>query len=165
MEDISEIAEIAILPNAKILWPRFWKKVQEIIKNAKSWNYKKLENWNVEVCWEKLSSEEIAIRYQWKDWKEVSAEWEIIVNFDTEISEELKLEWLARDIIRQVAEMRKEANYNITDRIILEISDEKVKEKFWEIINQETLSEFWKIENTDLEWEIEGVKLKIFKQK
>ena len=163
LKDASEIAEVVVLPNAKILWPRFWKKVQEIIKNAKSWNYKKLEDWNTEVCWEILSPEEIAIRYQWKNWKEVNSEWEIIVTLDTEITPELKLEWLARDIIRQVAEMRKEARYNITDRISLEISNKKVKEKFWKIINQETLSSFETISTPDLEWEIEWVKLKIKK--
>ena len=164
LKDASDIAEVVVVPNAKILWPRFWKKVQEIIKAAKSWDYKKLENWNTEVCWEILSPEEIAIRFQWKDWKEVNAEWEIVVALDTEITPELKLEWLARDIIRQVAEMRKEAWYNITDRILLEISDKNVQEKFWEIINQETLSSFEKIENPDLEWEIEWVELKIFKK-
>lgn len=161
LSDASEIAEIAVLPNAKILWPRFWKKVQEIIKAAKSWDYKKLENWNTEVCGEELSPEEIAIRYQWKDWKEVNSQWDLIVTLDTEITPELKTEWLARDIVRQVAEMRKEAWYNITDRISLEISNKEVQEKFWEIINQETLSSFEKIENEDLKWEIEWVEIKI----
>jgi hypothetical protein len=83
---------------------------------------------------------------------------------DTNITEDLKLEWLARDIIRQVAEMRKEAWYNVTDRIVLEISDKNVQEKFWEMINQETLSEFWEIENEDLKWEVEGIELKIFRK-
>lgn len=169
LKDTSEIAEVVVLPNAKILWPRFWKKVQEIIKAAKSWDYKKIENWEnkwcIEVCWEILSPEEIAIRFQGKDWKEVNAEWELVVTLDTELTPELRLEWLMRDIIRQVAEMRKEAWYNITDRISLEISDKNVQEKFWEIINQETLSSFEEIWNPDLEWEIEGVKLKIFRKK
>jgi len=96
--------------------------------------------------------------------KEVNAEGELVVSLDTEITEDLRLEWLARDIIRQVAEMRKEAWYDVTDRIYLEISDDKVVERFWDLINQETLSEFGKIENADLEGEVEGVKIRILKR-
>ena len=129
-----------------------------------SWNYKKLENWNIEVCGEELNSEEISIRFEWKDWKEVNSQWEIVVSLDTILTKELKLEWLARDLVRWIAEMRKEAGYEITDRIFVEIQNEEVCEKFWELINKETLSSFEKIEKADLENEIEWVKVLIFRK-
>ena len=163
LADANEIANVLILPNAKILWPRFWKKMKEIIINAKSWNYTKLENWNIEVCGEELNSEEISIRFEWKDWKEVNAQGEIVVSLDTNLTEELKLEWLARDLIRGIAEMRKEAGYEITDKISVEIENDKICQKFWKLINHETLSSFEKIEKADLENEIEWVRVRIKK--
>lgn len=163
LKDVSEIAELQVKPNAKVLGPKFWGKVQEIIREAKAWNYKKLDNWNLLVCGEELSPSEIEIWYSGKNGKEVNSENWIVVYLDPEITEDLRLEWLARDIIRCVAEMRKEAWYEITDRIQIEISDKEVENAFWDFINQETLSEFAKISKADKEWEIEGIKIKIKK--
>lgn len=171
LSDASEIAEVLAVPNAKILWPKFWKKMQEIIKEAKSWNYKKSDNWNIEVCWEELTEEEIAVRYQGKDWKEVNAQDDLVVSLNTEITEDLRLEWLARDLIRWIAEMRKEAGYEITDRIKISFQGwglrakdlEKIVEQFWDFINQETLSSFVEIKNPDLESEVEGIIVRIIK--
>ena len=62
---------------------------------------------------------------------------------DTAISEELKLEGYARDIIRLIQDMRKDANYNVTDRISLSIIGEEsevIKTRFGDMITSETLS-------------------------
>lgn len=62
---------------------------------------------------------------------------------DTFITEELKLEGYARDIIRLIQDMRKDANYNVTDRISLSIIGEEsevIKSRFGEMITSETLS-------------------------
>ena len=45
----------------------------------------------------------------------------MVVALDTEISETLKFEGYARDLIRAVQEMRKDADYAITDRIEISI--------------------------------------------
>lgn len=45
----------------------------------------------------------------------------MVLAMDTEITEALKIEGYARDIIRLIQDMRKEANYNVTDRISLSI--------------------------------------------
>lgn len=62
---------------------------------------------------------------------------------DTAITEDLKLEGYARDIIRLIQDMRKDANYNVTDRISLSIIGEEsgvIKSRFGEMISSETLS-------------------------
>jgi isoleucyl-tRNA synthetase len=41
----------------------------------------------------------------------------MVVGLDTSITEELKLEGYARDIIRLIQDMRKEGDYQVTDRI------------------------------------------------
>jgi isoleucyl-tRNA synthetase len=62
---------------------------------------------------------------------------------DTTITDELKLEGYARDIIRLIQDMRKEANYNVTDRISLSIIGEEsdtIKARYGTMIESETLS-------------------------
>lgn len=67
----------------------------------------------------------------------------MVLAMDTSIFEELKLEGYARDIIRLIQDMRKDANYNVTDRISLSIIGEEsevIKSRFGEMITSETLS-------------------------
>jgi isoleucyl-tRNA synthetase len=69
----------------------------------------------------------------------------MVVALDTTITEALKLEGYARDIIRLIQDMRKEADYQVTDRITLSISgegSEQILSQFGEMIASETLSTF-----------------------
>ena len=78
----------------------------------------------------------------------------MVVALDTTITEELKLEGYARDIIRLIQDMRKEADYQVTDRISLSISgegSEMILENFGEMIASETLSTLAAISTPDLE--------------
>ena len=78
----------------------------------------------------------------------------MVVALDTTITEELKLEGYARDIIRLIQDMRKEADYQVTDRISLSISgegSEMILENFGEMIASETLSTLAVISTPDLE--------------
>lgn len=67
----------------------------------------------------------------------------MVIAMDTEISEDLKLEGYARDIIRMIQEMRKDAGYQVTDRISLCITGEgsgAILDHSGSLITQETLS-------------------------
>jgi isoleucyl-tRNA synthetase len=64
------------------------------------------------------------------------------IKLDTNISEELKLEGQARELIRAVQEMRKEAGYEVDNRIEIVYSVKSiVLEKFNTLIAKETLAE------------------------
>ena len=80
----------------------------------------------------------------------------IVLN--TEITEDLKLEGQAREIIRFIQEMRKEAGYDVDNRIILGYSGmSSVLEKFGNFIAKETLVNEMKQEGLsdfDLEKEV-----------
>jgi isoleucyl-tRNA synthetase len=45
----------------------------------------------------------------------------MVISMDLELTEELKFEWYARDIVRHVQEARKEAGYEVNDRISINI--------------------------------------------
>ena len=69
----------------------------------------------------------------------------IIVGINTELDEELSVEGLARDIVRRIQSLRKEANFDINDHIeIYYRADPELGEVFQEeleYIKEETLAE------------------------
>ena len=88
---------------------------------------------------------------------------------DTNITEELKLEGVAREIVRHIQEMRKEAGYQVDNRIKVGYSgwSEVFADKnLYDMIKKETLADELKqgeLENADLEkkFQIEGETISI----
>jgi isoleucyl-tRNA synthetase len=74
----------------------------------------------------------------------VAEEGEMMVGVDVELSRELQYEGLARDIVRRIQALRKEAGFNIDDRIeVYYTGDRRVEEAFeveGDYIAEETLS-------------------------
>lgn len=67
----------------------------------------------------------------------------MVVAMDTEITKELELEGYARDIVRVIQDLRKEAGYEVSDRIRVRLSGDGVDAilaLFAEYITSETLS-------------------------
>jgi len=75
---------------------------------------------------------------------EVEGDGNVVVALQTDLTEELELEGLAREVVRQIQSMRKEADYQIADRIkvCFELGDKgkKVCQKFEKYIEKETLA-------------------------
>ena len=90
---------------------------------------------------------------------------EELVVLNVEITEDLKLEGVAREIVRHIQEMRKEAGYQVDNRIeICYDGWSSVFQKFGDLIARETLANTLKegkMEDSDLgkEFEIEGQKV------
>ncbi|NIW46963.1 MAG: isoleucine--tRNA ligase, partial [candidate division Zixibacteria bacterium] len=64
-----------------------------------------------------LSAEEIIVEVQPAADLAVATEKGITVAVDTVISKDLRLEGLAREFVRRVQDLRKQADFNISDRI------------------------------------------------
>ena len=121
--DASHLADRVVQVDARKAGPRFGKKVQEIIKAAKAGEFTENPDGSITVLGEKLSSEEAQITYQGKEGRNVACEKGIVVSLDSEITEELKLEGLARDVIRSIQALRKEKGLKVSDRISLEVGE------------------------------------------
>jgi isoleucyl-tRNA synthetase len=71
--------------------------------------------------------------------------WGEVVALDTDITKDLRLEGLSRDMVRAVQNARKQAGLEVDDRIILYLSCEnelkEAVEKYGEEIKQEVLAE------------------------
>lgn len=67
----------------------------------------------------------------------------LVLAMDTHITESLKIEGDARDLIRAIQDMRKEADYRVTDRIQISVSGASISEILTlhqDQIERETLS-------------------------
>ena len=175
----TDLAKEIAKPEGRKIGPKYWKAVQAIIKNAKEWNFEKIEDGKIVVhtdMWDfTLLPDEYTIEFIPQDESlDLESGFGIVVALDKNISEDLLLEGYARDIVRFVQEARKNADYHVADRIKLEISEDetwwcqkildKVLDKFKDYIEKETLSTIVDdIENPDYETEvdIEWHKLKI----
>ncbi len=147
IEDWEKIAQRIAKPNARKIGPKFGKEVKEIIPAAKKGQFEILNNGNIKIAdkWE-LLPDEVEIEFLGKQGFDVESEQGVVIALDTKLTENLKLEGLAREIVRQIQEMRKEADFNIADRIQVSLNFEndqnkrqKVLEKFEDFIKGEVL--------------------------
>jgi isoleucyl-tRNA synthetase len=162
-----ELATVIAKPNAKLLGPKYGKDIQAIIMTAKDGKFERLENGNIKVLGFELLPEEIEIGYMGKEGFDIETEAGILVALDTVITPELELEGQARDIVRQIQEMRKSANYRVDDRIRIAIIGAKngLVDKFGDYIKAETLATSIEndIEEPDQFGEYDGMTIKIKK--
>lgn len=162
--DWEKLAKKIVKPNGRNIWPKFWKDVKFIIENAKNWNFEELDNWNIKVWDFELIPEDFEIEYITTDNSlKIEAGFWMVISIDDNITEELKQEWYARDIIRHIQEARKEANYEVDDRINVSILwANPILNLFKDYIQNETLSTITdSIQNENLEKNIEIEDLKI----
>jgi len=92
-----------------------------------------------------LDQEDVTVAYGSKDGTVVSGDGDVLAALDVTLTEELRLEGLARELIRFVQELRKEAGYEVEQHIQLAIESgnnqvQLALEKFGDLISQETLA-------------------------
>lgn len=149
----SEIVVKKAKPNFKSLGPKFGKKVNLVanaIKNLDDNQINLIDSGkNITI---KLDEEEIIITptdveiisEEIKGWL-VESEDGITVALDTNLTTELIQEGLAREFVNRVQNMRKEANFEVSDRITITVSTtdtlKEAIEKMKSYIMQETLAE------------------------
>ncbi len=115
-----------------------------------------------------ISKDDLVIQRNEKANLKILNEGELTVGFDTEVSEDLLNEGIARDVVRAIQTLRKETGLDVSDRIILTIGGDEVMEKvynqFKSFIEAETLccnSSFDK--NLDAPITESGARLRIVK--
>jgi isoleucyl-tRNA synthetase len=170
LRDVGEYVKRVVTPNAKVLGPRYGKDVQEIIRKAKAGEFEVHDDGTITVAGFVLSPEEFEIGYMGKPGFDVASADGISVVLDTGITEELKQEGHAREIVRLIQDLRKDAGYNVDDRIYILVEAAQPINKavlaFADYIRRETLALELQ-EKGDLEWDkekivdVEGVQVKV----
>ncbi|MBT4921441.1 MAG: isoleucine--tRNA ligase [Rickettsiales bacterium] len=171
--DISEVADYSLQLNFKILGAKLGPKMKEIAGLAKGNNWKKLSDGNIEIGDEVLTQEDYSIVVKPKIAGEMISLTKIegLVSLDIELDDDLVKEGYARDVVRLIQQDRKEADFNVTDRISIEIASQSeiVKSaiaEYSDYIKDQTLGdELTLAKDNDLEFtyqhELDNAKLQL----
>ena len=149
-----DLVEYTILPNLPVLGPKYGKLVPKIrqslsIMDASSVAQKVASGETVSIDVEgqkiELQPEEILVRENNRPGLASASANGYVVALDTEITEDLLHEGIARDVVRHVQSMRKSAGLEIEDRIriYLQGGDDLLRaiDKYADYIRNETLAE------------------------
>ena len=163
ISNVEDIATIQYKVNFMTVGKTMGNKIPAITKAIRA-NQLTLENGKyIAKCDDEtiiLSKEDILVSYVAKTGKPVLSDEKIVVSLDLTITQELKDEGLARELVRKIQETRKQLDLEITDRILIEINGNypKLYEKY---ICEETLGKITTITNEDITVEIEDISIKI----
>ncbi|MCL4125398.1 UNVERIFIED_CONTAM: hypothetical protein GTU68_051517, partial [Idotea baltica] len=180
LEDASDILVKQIKPNFKALGPRFGKDMKLIanaISGFNSEDIKKIEQngtIDVEVNGKNitLGLDDVEITSQDIEGWLVANEGALTVALDVTISEDLRKEGIARELVNRIQNLRKDSGFEVTDRIdVMLQKDEQIVNAVqtnMEYIKAETLTEKLEIKdqlNNGIDIAFDDVNTKLFIQK
>ncbi len=153
VKDANTLVSYKVLPNNKLLGPKFGADFPRVSAALKSMDPAQVaariaagEDVTFELNGQTvaLTGEEILINTEAAEGMAVVADKVVTVAIDTVVTPELKAEGLAREIVRRIQTQRKDADFNIEDRITTwyVASDEfsKIFNDWGEYIKSETLT-------------------------
>ena len=153
VEEEGALVTYRLLPDNKLLGPKFgpkFPKVRAALAAADPTAVVKRVQAALPVALEvdgegvELAAEEVLVQTEPAEGLAVAADKGVTVAVDAVITPELKAEGLAREVVRRVQTMRKEADFNIEDRITTWYTGEgelaEVMESWDDYIRAETLS-------------------------
>ncbi len=144
LTEVGDVVQKVVKPDARKLGPKFGKDVQQIIQQVKAGDYEELDNGGIKIGKFELEPAEFEIGFEGKEGFDVQGEAGFVVILDTNISDELRNEGYAREVVRFVQEMRKKADYEVYERIYLQVKAsgdiEEAVTQFADYIKRETLS-------------------------
>lgn len=131
--------------NFPVLGTKLGAAIKDVSKAAKDGAWVQSEEGTIEIAGHTLVPGEFELRYAGRAGLTVAGDRNLLVVIDTAITEELLREGYAREMIRAVQDLRKQAGYNVEDRItvLYDTADERVRaviSTFGKYIAEETLA-------------------------
>ena len=148
--DASDIVSFRIQPNLPVLGPKYGRKIGEIrtlLEEADPEIIRKsVESGTpVRIGEFSLDPSDILITATELDGVSSTTDSGYAVGISSEVSEELEKEGLAREFVHMIQNMRKSAGFEISDRILLNVSGSDhvltVLKEYSEYVSQETLAD------------------------
>ncbi|HEY67463.1 MAG TPA: isoleucine--tRNA ligase [Thermoflexia bacterium] len=127
VEDVADLVSYRLLPDNKVLGPRFGRRFPAVraalaaldpvaaVRRLRTGLPLRLEVEGEEV---ELAPEEVLVREEPLEGLAVASERGVTVAVDTVLTPDLLTEGLAREVVRRVQNLRKEAGFNLDDRIV-----------------------------------------------
>jgi len=180
LEDASDILVKQIKPNFKVLGPRFgkdMKAVAQMVNNFTAEDIKNIEQngiLDVEINGKIITLEKSDVEITSQDiegWL-VASSGSLTVALDVTLTDDLKKEGIARELVNRIQNLRKDSGFELTDRIAVQFQkDEQIINainKNLEYIKTETLTDELEILeslNNGIEIAFDDVNTKLFIQK
>jgi isoleucyl-tRNA synthetase len=153
VDDVSALVTYRLLPDNTVLGPRFGRRfpavraalsAQDPLAAVRRLRAKLPLHLEVEGEEIELAPEEVLVREEPQEGLAVASERGVTVAVDAVLTPDLVAEGLAREVVRRVQNLRKEAGFNLDDRIVMtyEAGDELAEavEMWRDFIQAETLS-------------------------
>ncbi len=150
LNEVGDIAEVRYDPNFNEIRSLYPDRIPVIIKAVKSKKFRLLPDkavLTIDGQEEEFDPRIILVTYLAKEGFHVASKNGIVVSMDLTLTDELKAEGLARDVIRNIQDARKQLGCDITDRIRIEVAG--VENTWLSVICQETLADLANIESPD----------------
>ncbi len=149
LDDVASIAAIKYDPNFNEIRNRYKDMVPKIIASVKKGDFR-LETDAAFVMIDgvetEFAPEIILVSYNAKEGQHVASDRGIVVSLDITLTDELKQEGLARDIVRNIQDARKQIGCNIVDRIDVEVCAD-ISQEWLKYIGVETLADIGEVAN------------------
>jgi isoleucyl-tRNA synthetase len=136
IEDTTGIMTKRIKPNFKTLGPRYGKQMKQISALVAAFSQNDIaqlersEKWSAEIDGVLVEATIEDFEIQTEDipgWL-VASEGKLTVALDITITEELKREGIARELVNRIQNIRKESGFEVTDKITVEIERHEMLE-------------------------------------
>ena len=157
VDDVSAIAEMQYAPNFNAIRDKYQSRIPVLIKAIKTGAFRLTEDaavLTIDGKEESFDPEIVLVTYQAKDGGHIMSEHGIVVSLDLTITEELRAEGIARDMVRNIQDARKQSGFDIADRIVLEIEGD-YPESYTDYICGETLGSVGKVASPAATAEVE----------
>ena len=123
VEDETSISTVSYKANFRVLGPRFGKRMKEVASRIQQLTPADLKILNagekIAVAEGEIGLSDIEVQRQEKEDVVVAVDNNLCVGLDTHLDENLVMEGRAREFVNRVQNMRKEAGFDVADRIYL----------------------------------------------
>lgn len=132
-ENLNELAELTLKINFKKIGAKLGSKIKEIMTEVKAKNFTQISENKIEIAGITLIDDDFELKLSPKNNQNPDEEIialpdnSCLIALETKLTDELKNEGIARDIVRAVQQARKDADLDVSDKITLNIfADNKI---------------------------------------
>ncbi len=128
VEDETELSEVSYKPNFRTLGPRFGKRMKEVgawVQAMTAADIKALKDGgSIDVADGQITIDDLEAMRSEKDDLVVAVDNNLVVGLDVHLDDELIQECTARELVNRIQNMRKDAGFDVSDRISVGIQGE-----------------------------------------
>ncbi|MGB2953142.1 MAG: isoleucine--tRNA ligase [Gaiellaceae bacterium] len=136
-----EATELRLKPNLPVLGPKLGRELGPVRAALEAGEFEQLDGGRFRAAGQELGPDEVLVEQRGKEGWAVAFGDGVTVALDTRLDPDLELEGQVLDLIHQINLMRREAGYELTDRIVVtlpESQSELLRHADW--IKEETLA-------------------------